>query len=164
MRHEPISELKKHSEVTPAVWPNGVQLVHFPLSIVEEAERPAEAQAFLPAPSAPDVPAAVYGMIFSSYAALIGAFALATVRSAESIFVITISALFVIAFFTVPRIFFRVEPKTQVRQSLHGFMRDGLQTLTGHTSAKDALIQMMIVPVFLTIAALAMGVAAAVVM
>jgi hypothetical protein len=163
MRHEPMLKKSEQTDVIPAKWPTTAELVHLPIAVVDEAERPVElVQAYAPTASAPDVPAVVFGMLFAAYASLIAAFALATVRSAESVYVVTISALFVLAFFTVPRIFFHVEPKSIRRPGLDRFLRDGIQTLTGHCSGKDALIQMMIVPVLLTFAALAMGVAAAI--
>jgi hypothetical protein len=165
MRHERVLDTDSYSKVdVAAVWP-AANLVPLPVLDVdrpERAEADAGAAAFAPTPAAPDMPAAVGGILFAAYAALIGAFAVATAASAYSIYMITISALFVVTFFTVPRIFFGVEPKADRRPSFSRFMHNGVQTLTGHSSGKDALIQMLIVPVFLTCAALAMGVAAAV--
>ena len=141
-----------------AVWPTSAQLAPFP---IPELEQISENQEFRATPAAPDVPAAVGGMIAASYAGLIAALAFATVGSAESIFVIVIAALFVIAFFTVPRIFFAVERDSGVRTSFDAFLRNGMDTFTGHNSGKSALVQMLIVPVLLTFAVLAMGVAIA---
>lgn len=159
MRHERALDKASYEKVdAPHLWTDGPQVV--PLPIAEFAEHEAVAQA--PTPSAPEVPAAVGGMIAIAYAGLIGAFAVATVGSAESLFAVVIAALFVVAFFTVPRIFLAVEPKAQKRSSFDRFMIDGIQTLTGHNSGPAALIQMLIVPVLLTFAALAMGIAAAI--
>lgn len=160
MRHERALDKGKYSKVeAPTLWTAGAQLAPIPVTEVEERE-PVQ----MPTPAAPDVPIAVGGMIAVSYAALIGAFALATVGSAESLFAVTISALFLVAFFTVPRIFLAVEPKARRRSSFDRFMLDGIQTLTGHNSGPAALVQMLIVPVLLTFAALAMGIAAAIYM
>ena len=173
MRHERVLDKHSYDRVNfPAAWPAGPQVVHLPFAEPEpmpadrvmpcrSAEAPARADDFAPTAAAPDVPAAVGGMLFAAYASLIGAFALATAGSAESIFVITISALFVVSFFTVPRLFFGVEPKSGRRPSLARFMSEGIQTLTGHSSGRDALVQMLIVPVLLTFGILAMGIAAA---
>ena len=138
-----------------AVWPTSVQLAPFPIS---ELERITESQEFRATAAAPDVPAAVGGMIAASYAGLIVALAVATVGSAESLFVIVIVALFVTTFFTVPRIFFAVERDSGVRTSFDDFLRNGMDTWTGHNSGKAALVQMLIVPVMLTLAVLAMGI------
>ena len=103
-------------------------------------------------------------MIAAAYAALIGAFALATARSFDSIFMISISALFVVIYLTVPRIFFAVEPRNGVRPGLDRFMREGIQTYTGRCSGGAALVQILIVPIFLIVAVFAMGVAASIIM
>ena len=138
-----------------AVWPTSGQFPSFPLP---DLERITESQEFRATAAAPDVPAAVGGMIAASYAGLIIALAVATVGSAESLFVIVIAALFLTAFFTVPRIFFAVERDSGVRTSFDDFLRDGMDTWTGHNSGKAALVQMLIVPVMLTLAVLAMGI------
>ena len=138
-----------------AVWPNSAQLAPFP---VPELERISERLEFRATPAAPDVPAAVGGMIAASYAGLIVALAVATAGSARSIFAIAIAALFVIVFFSVPRIFFSVERESGVRADFDDFLSNGMHTLTGHNSGKAALVQMLIVPVLLTLAVLAMGI------
>lgn len=109
------------------------------------------------APAAPDVPASVGGMIAASYAALIAALFVATAGSASSIFAIVIAALFVAIFFTVPRIFFAVEPMAEKRPGFSKFLKRGMETLTGHSSGPAALVQMLVVPVLLTLAVLSMG-------
>ena len=109
------------------------------------------------APAAPDVPASVGGMIAASYVGLIVALFVATAGSLSSIFAIAIAALFVAIFFTVPRIFFAVEPITEQRPGLSKFLKRGMAISTGHSSGPAALVQMLIVPVFLTLAALVMG-------
>ena len=163
MRHERVMDRSCFDLAEPSLWPAGPQVAHLPVVEIEPPHRAQiPTQAFAPTPAAPDVPIAVGVMIAGAYAALIGAFALATARSAESVFVVTISALFVLAFFTVPRIFLKVEPNAGRRSSFDRFMRDGMATLTGHSSGAAALVQMLVVPVFLTGAALAMGVAAAI--
>lgn len=110
------------------------------------------------APAAPDVPSAVGGMIAASYVALIVALYAATAGSASSIFAIAIAAIFVAIFFAVPRIFFAVEPVAESRPGFGKFLKRGMQTLTGHSSGPAALVQMLVVPVFLTLAVLSMGV------
>jgi hypothetical protein len=109
------------------------------------------------APAVPDVPASVGGMIVASYLGLIAALFVATAGSLSSIFAIAVAALFVVIFFTVPRIFFAVEPTTEQRPGLSKFLRGGMETWTGHSSGSAALVQMLIVPVFLMLAVMAMG-------
>ena len=109
------------------------------------------------APAAPDVPAALGGLIAASYVTLLGALAVATTGSPVSIFAIAIAAFFVAIFFAVPRIFFGVEPRPGRRPTLDRFIRDGMDTLTGHSSGPAAMVQMLVVPVSLTLGVLAMG-------
>ena len=109
------------------------------------------------APAAPDIPGSVGGLIAASYVSLIVALYVATAGSLSSIFAIAIAALFVAIFFTIPRIFFAVEPMTGRRPGFSKFLKRGIETYTGHSSGPAALVQMLIVPVFLTLAVLAMG-------
>ena len=158
MRYEQIHAGTSYEKVdVAAVWPASAQLAPLPL---HDIDRPLRADAFR-AVSAPDMPAAAGGLIAAAYAALIAAFALATVGSRESIFMIVVSALFVVAYFTVPRIFLHIEPAAGRRPTLARFLSDGIATMTGHTSGRDALVQMLIVPVLLTVGVIAMGIAAA---
>ena len=158
MRHEQIADKGSYKKVdVAAVWPVAPQMAPVPVPDVSETM---QREAMAPTPAAADMPAGVGVLIVAAYASLIGAFAFATVASAHSVFMISISALFVVAFFTVPRIFFNVEPKAARRPSLDRFLAEGMETLTGHNSGRAALVQILIVPVFLTLAALAMGIAA----
>jgi hypothetical protein len=103
-------------------------------------------------------------MIAGSYVMLVGTFALGMVASAYSIYMISISFMFLAAYVGVPYIFFRQERGTTRRPSLDRFLRQGMQTLTGHCTGPAALVQMMIVPVLLTLGAAGMGIAAAIIM
>lgn len=159
MRHEQIFDRDSYARVEmPAVWPIGGQVEPAPVADVAETSAGPEIHS-MPTPSCADVPASVGGLIVLSYAGLVGAFALATVGSAHSWYMITISALFLVAFFTVPRIFLGVEPKQGLRPDFDRFMAEGMETLTGHSSGSAALVQMLIVPVSLTLGVLVMAVA-----
>jgi hypothetical protein len=161
MRHEQISARDTYTKVDiAAVWPTGAQVAPLP---IPDVDQPA-AQAQRATPAAPDVPAAVGRLIVGSYVALLGAFALATVASAHSVFTTVICAGFLVAYFTVPWLFFRQERSGGERPTLEAFMQDGMDILTGHSSGGAALVQMMIVPVFLTLGVIAMGIAAAIIM
>jgi hypothetical protein len=162
MRHVRSLDESSYSKVNvAAVWPASPLVAPVPVPDIEEPER---TQVHAPTAAAPDVPAAVGRIIVAAYASLIAAFAFAAAGSPESIYVITISALFVVTFFSVPRIFLKVEPRNGGGANFYRFMRDGMQTFTGHCTGAAALVQMLIVPVLLTLAALVMGVAAAVIM
>lgn len=109
-------------------------------------------------PAAPDVPGAVGHLIVGSYAALLAVFFGLFARSPVALFSIVICAFFTAMYFAVPRIFFAIEADPTRRPSLGRFMREGMDTFTGRCAGRDALIQMMIVPVLLTLGLGAMGV------
>ena len=139
-RHQPVDE-------TAVAW-LAPTIVPLPLGDVAPTRA---------APAAPDIPGSVGGMIVASYLALIVALYVATAGSRSSIFAIAIAALFVAIFFTIPRIFFAVESMTDSRPGFGKFLKRGMATFTGHSSGPAALVQMLIVPVLLTLAVLAMG-------
>lgn len=143
-----------------AVWPSFQEaLLHRqPLEIEREPLKLVEPAPVLPATAAPDVPAAVGGLIVGSYVALLAVFFALFAGSPLAFFSITICAVFVAVFFAVPRIFFAVEADPARRPTFSHFWYNGIETLTGRTSGKDALIQMLIVPVFLGFGLLTMGI------
>ena len=162
MLHEQISFADAENAVNvAAVWPASAQIAPVPIPDIIESRH---LGVHSPTPSAPDVPGGVGVLIIAAYTALLAALALTAVASLESAFMVTIAALFLVAFFTIPRIFLKVEPKAGRRPSLDRFLADGMETLTGHSSGPAALLQMLIVPVFLTIGVLCMAVAAAIYM
>jgi len=162
MLHENIlaDELRSPANIA-AVWPASTLLAPFPIPDI--VERPTVVHEG-PTPAADDVPAGVGGLLVAAYCALLAALAFTAVASRESAFAIVIAALFLVAFFTVPRIFFGVEPTRGKRPSLDRFMHDGMETLTGHSSGGAALVQMLIVPVSLTFGILCMAVTASIYM
>lgn len=156
MRHEQIADKESYTRVeVPAVWPAGAGVAPLPLPEATD-------EAFAPTPSCPDVPAAAGGLIAAAYVGLIATFAVALTGSAQSIFAIAVCGLFLVAFFAVPRIFLAIEPDSGPRPSFQRFMHEGMATMTGRSSGRDALVQMLIVPVLLTFGAVAMGIAAAI--
>lgn len=110
------------------------------------------------AEATPDVPSSVGLLLFASYLALIGALFIATAGPGESKFAIAIAGLFVVAFFSVPRLIFAQEPKSVRRPSMEVFLARGLDTYTGKCSGRDALVQMLVVPLALTFCVLSLAV------
>jgi hypothetical protein len=159
MRHEQIADQQSYSRVdVVALWPKTSQMAPPPAS---EPAPTIAGSVFLPTPSAPDVPAAAGGLLVASYGGLILAFALVTAGSARSIFAVAICAAFVAIFFALPRIFLAAEPKQGHRVTLDYFLRNGMETLTGHSSGGAALIQMLMVPTLLTLGMVLIGIARA---
>ena len=136
-----------------AVWPTAA---------VEGRTAPAAARSeeapFTATPAMADVPTGVARLIVAPYVALIGVFFALFANSALAAFSIVICAFFVAMYFGVARIFLAVEAAPGQRPSLDRFMRVGIDTLTGRTSGRDALMQMLIVPVLVTLGLAAMGI------
>ena len=162
MRHERVSRAASQANIAAAAWPSTIDtlvLAEPPMAEIVEIAEPIQEG---PTAAAPDVAGGVGGLIVAAYAGLMLVFFAFFTGSASALFAVCVSAGFVAIFFTVPRIFFAIEPKGKRRPSLGDFMYRGIDTLTGHSSGRDALVQMLIVPVLLTFALLAMGIAGAI--
>jgi hypothetical protein len=109
-------------------------------------------------PSVPDMPAAAGAMLVAVYAGLMGAFALTLGDGGHAGFAIVIGVFFVTMFFAVPAIFVRFEGDLSRRPALSEFLERGIDTATGRISGAGALVQMLIVPLLLAFAILAIGV------
>ena len=156
MRHQQILDKESYTKVdVAAVWPVGLQVAPLPLLDFEDSATDIER----PRSAVPDVPASVGKLIIAAYAGLLGSLSLATVGSGNSIFMIVIAAVFMVAFFSVPWVFLSQEPQDARRPALDQFMREGMGTLTGHSTGGAALIQMLVVPVCLTIGVLGIALA-----
>lgn len=95
--------------------------------------------------------------MIAAYGALMGAFAV-TIHGARADFAIAIGAFYLTMFFAIPAIFLGLERDTASRPDLLEFLHRGIQTETGRISGAGALVQMLIVPVLLAFAILAMGI------
>lgn len=150
MRHERISEAK----IAAAAWPTtleGLMLAEPEAVVVPEPQGG-------PTPAAPDIAPGVGGLIVAAYVSLVLVLFTFFTGSLTAMFAVTIAAGFVAIFFAIPRIFLAVEPKAGRRPSLPEFLEKGVGTFTGHSGGRDALLQMLIVPVLLTLGLLAMGI------
>jgi pimeloyl-ACP methyl ester carboxylesterase len=157
MRHERIST----TNVAAAAWPAGIE--RLVLTAPTPSETPSAEQVFArPETAVPDIAPGVGRLIVGAYAGLLTVLFAFFTGSALALFAVTIAAGFAIAFFTVPILFLRVEADRSRRPSLDGFLYQGMQTLTGHCSGRDALVQMLVVPVLLTFGLAAMGIAGAI--
>ena len=132
--------------------PEKFDLVDAPtLAIEPDAERPKSA------PAAPDMPTVAGALMIGSYAALMGAFVV-TIHGARADFVMLISAFYLAMYFGVPAVFLGIEQEGSRRPSLAEFLERGIDTATGRLGGGGALVQMLIVPVLLTVAIIAMGI------
>jgi hypothetical protein len=150
MRHEQLHRADSVDLVdVAAIWPNGLTS-GAPLE---------ELDLFLARPeaAAPDMPAAAGSALVAAYAGLMGAFVLTMTRGGEVTFVIAIGCFYVAMFLAVPALFLRVEQRHARSPTISVFLASGLDTATGRISGAGALTQMLIVPLLLTAAVLAIG-------
>ena len=132
----------------------------FPNADSDDPEAAATAGHCMSAPTMPDMPVGVGRLIVASYVAMVVAFAVGLGGGRDINFALTVVGLFVLVYFTVPRILLGIDPRRSPRPSLNRFLSEGLMTNTGWIGGKAALVQILIVPVCLTVAAIAMMVVA----
>lgn len=128
----------------------------FDVVAAPEAAQTSEARP-QPAPAVPDMPKAAGAFMIAAYAALIAAFAV-TIHGGRAEFAIFIGAFYLAMFFAIPAVFIGVERDSASRPDLLEFLNRGIDTATGRISGSGALVQMLIVPVLLAFAVLAMGI------
>ena len=108
------------------------------------------------------LPTALYGATVAGYLGFLlvvgSAFANPVLAIPMAIFVV-----FIVAGFGVPALWTRLAGNTSAPQTLGEFEAKGIQTATGRLAAKDASIQVLILPVLLVCWGLAVAVIAAVV-
>lgn len=110
-----------------------------------------------PQAAVPDMPKAAGVFMIAAYAALMLAFVV-TIHGARADFAIFIGAFYLAMFFAVPAVFLGTESDKTRRPDLVQFLDRGIDTATGWISGGSALVQMLIVPVLLAFAILAMGI------
>ena len=154
MEYQRLSTARlSRDQAVAAVWPTAA----VEGMTASAAARP-EDTPFTATPAIADVASGVARLVVASYAALILVFFALFATSALAAFSIVVCAFYVAMFFGVPRIFLAVEAAPGRRPSFDRFMRVGMDTLTGRTGGRDALIQMLIVPVLVTLGLAAMGI------
>lgn len=108
------------------------------------------------------LPTALYGATVAGYLGFLlvvgSAFANPALAIPMAIFVV-----FIIAGFGVPAIWTRLAGNTSAPQTMGEFEARGIQTHTGRLAAKDATVQVLILPALLVVWGLAVAVIAAVV-
>lgn len=107
--------------------------------------------------AAPDVPRAVALMIVGAYALIVASFLLLFARDTEAGLMVAVSAVYFTVYLGVPSVFFRTEGRSG-EIDLECFLRDGLNTWTGHVGGHEAIVQMLLIPVAVAIAITAIGI------
>lgn len=105
-----------------------------------------------------DMPVAVHAIALACWVAFLGVFWITFAISGNAEFMVAISTIYAVMFFSVPVILIRMFPrKTRAAQSLRVFLRGRFRTFHGSISGFDALVQVIVVPASLTLGGIAMG-------
>lgn len=110
-----------------------------------------------------DLHPALYALTFGAYMAYVAIMGLAFGEANEDIAIpLVIFAVFIAAGFGTPALWARINTKAPGRpQSWARFQREGFECLTGHVSAKGAMVQVLIMPVLLLFWGVAVAIIAA---
>jgi hypothetical protein len=96
-----------------------------------------------------DLHPALFALTSGAYMAYIGIMA-AAFADAEMVLPVAIFAIFIVAGFGTPALWARIAAPAPGKPPVWGaFMREGFECLTGHVSAKGALVQVLIMPALL---------------
>lgn len=96
-----------------------------------------------------ELPAALYGVTVACYLTFL-AITAAAFGNPELIMPMAIFTFFIFAGFGVPTVWAKMEPaKLAQAKSWMRFQRDGIKTLTGHNTASEATVQVLILPVLI---------------
>ena len=159
MRHEALNAREPLDALDiAAVWPATTQIAPLPLPDIVEDANP------LPAEAAPDMPVAAGAFLVVAYSAVLTLLAVATAGSGRSLLAIGVAVFFLFMFFSVPAVFLGIEREQGRRPTLARFLETGMQTLTGHSSGREALVQMLVVPVSLAFGVLCIAIATAIIL
>jgi hypothetical protein len=135
-----------------------------PLSRGEPEGRAAVTGFALPQPAEPRLPPMVGWLMVLAYAATMAGFLLFFGGSAFTAFMLAIGFFYLAVYAGVPALFLRMQrppAPSDIRQAdMANFLARGMETWTGHLSGRQALVQIMAVPVALAIAVFGIGLAA----
>lgn len=105
----------------------------------------------------PDVPAAVGWMIIGAYALIMSSFLLLFARDLEAGLMVAISGVYFTVYLGVPAVFFGTEGRSGDIDLRH-FLKDGLNTWTGHVGGHEAIVQILLIPAALLVAITSIGI------
>ena len=106
-----------------------------------------------------DMHPGVYSIALLCWAAFMAVFFVTFWASANAIFMVDVSAAYAAMFFGVPFVMSRVAPREKIaRSGLLDFLRGTVDTLYGPVNGAEALLQVIIIPLSLTIGGVAIGI------
>jgi len=96
-----------------------------------------------------ELPPVLYGATVACYLVFL-ALTAAAFGNIELVIPMAIFVFFIVAGFGVPTVWARMAPETTAKASTWArFQRDGIKTLTGHNTASQATVQVLILPVLI---------------
>jgi hypothetical protein len=105
-----------------------------------------------------DLHPGVYKLFAACWAALVGVFLATFAESPYTLYLLGVVIGTGVMYFGVPYVISRQTPQTKwANVSLSDFLRGQVQTLTGPVSGVEALTQVLMVPVCLTLGGIAIG-------
>jgi hypothetical protein len=110
------------------------------------------------APAAPDVPKRVGYAVIGALGFAMLCFMAFFSGTGEARFMTAISLFYLTVYLAVPVVFFRIHRRSPRQVDWPTFMKQGINTWTGHLTGREAFIQIMTIPVALVVAAIAMGI------
>jgi hypothetical protein len=111
-------------------------------------------------PARADMHPSVFRVAFVCWLALLSVFWVTFFVSSSALFMVVVSTFYAVVFFGVPYTFWRINPKrASPRQGLHEFLRTPFETMYGVVSGREALLQVIMVPLAVTLGGIAMGIA-----
>lgn len=107
--------------------------------------------------AAPDMPAAVGWMILGAYTLIMASFLLLFARDTEAGLMVAISGIYFTVYLGVPAVIFRTEARSGDIDLRH-FLKNGLNTWTGHVDGREAIVQILLIPAAVLLAVTAIGI------
>jgi hypothetical protein len=106
-----------------------------------------------------DLPPCVHGLTLGVWAVFFLVLWVTFWSSGNALFMIAVSTTYGAVFFGVPAIMARMHPeRPRAHSTVIQFLRGRFTTLYGPVSGADALVQILIVPVAITVGAIAIGI------
>jgi len=96
-----------------------------------------------------------------AYAWILGVLAVVLGASAEALFVIAISALFLLIYLALPGVMAVLGHAESSRTSLRGFLNRPMELWTGRVPGREAALQVVLLPIALAVGMTAIGIAIA---
>ena len=105
-----------------------------------------------------DMPVAVHKLALACWMAFLSVFWITFAFSGHATFMVAVSTVYAVVFFSVPVILTRMcPPDERQHNELSSFLHGRFETIDGSIAGFDALVQVIVVPATLTLGGIAIG-------